>query len=86
MSWREQAEAAINRAHNAIPDSATFEQRKAAIDAAYPFGLREYFPYRAWLKARKEYLAKFAAGGSRKVKPTALDVLPRDPATGRPVI
>lgn len=28
----------------------------AAIDAAYPFGQRKYWPYAAWLKARRAWL------------------------------
>ena len=27
---------------------------KKDIDNAYPFGERRYYPYKAWLKARKE--------------------------------
>jgi hypothetical protein len=42
-----------------VPPEATFAERKKIIDAAYPFGERAMWPYKAWLKARKKYLAQF---------------------------
>ena len=57
--WSEKSLAVIGRVHASLPDDATFEQRKAAIKAAYPFGERDYWPYKAWLKARRDYLARF---------------------------
>jgi hypothetical protein len=29
-----------------------------AIDAAYPFGVRAHYPYKAWLKVRKSFFAQ----------------------------
>ncbi len=40
------------------------EQWEKAIREAYPFGPRQYWPYKAWLQARKEFLGR--------VKPEAL--------------
>tara|TARA_R100001086_G_scaffold248247_1_gene184651 strand:+ start:4587 stop:4856 length:270 start_codon:yes stop_codon:yes gene_type:complete len=34
-------------------EHATPEDALAAIDAAYPFGRREYWPYKQWLKMRR---------------------------------
>lgn len=33
--------------------SETNEQIRRRVDAAYPFGAREYWPYKAWLKERR---------------------------------
>lgn len=82
--WSDIARATIQRVHAALPATATLQERKRAIDAAYPFGERAMWPYKAWLKARRSYLARF--GYVLPAKPTALDLLPRDPVTGRPVI
>jgi len=54
-NWLEHAWQAIEDAHKEIPDDATLEQRRKAIKAAYPFGERKYFPYKAWLKVQKKY-------------------------------
>lgn len=84
MDWSDDARKVIGKVHLSLPEDATFEERKKAVDAAYPFGVRQYWPYKAWLKARKAYLSKY--GAIYPQKPTALDLLPRDPVTGRPVI
>lgn len=82
--WSEVARRTIARVHAELPADATLAQRTAAVDAAYPFGERAMWPYKAWRKARRAYLVKF--GYILPAKPTALDLLPRDPVTGRPVI
>ena len=56
MSLRLEARAAIYAAHQSIPDTATAKQRARAIDAAYPFGLRNDWPMTAWLRERSDYL------------------------------
>lgn len=33
-----------------LDESATL----ARVDSAYPFGVRAYYPYKAWLKARRD--------------------------------
>lgn len=82
--WSADARDTIRRAHLTVPADATLTERKAIIDAAYPFGERAMWPYKAWLKARKDYLRQYGYG--RPLPLTALDLLPRDPVTGRPVI
>lgn len=57
--WQLAAELAIREAHEALPENATLAERKAAIDAAYPFGPRKYHPYKMWLKQRRAYLSKY---------------------------
>lgn len=84
--WSAISRATIAKVAAALPDDATLKERKAAIDAAYPFGIRQYWPYRAWCKARRAYLEKHGLKPLHPPQPTALDLMPRDPLTGRPLI
>jgi len=59
ISWYQASKNTIAIAHEDIPKDATFAERKKSIHAAYPFGQRRYWPYKAWLKAQREYLAKY---------------------------
>jgi hypothetical protein len=61
MSWTDSARDHIAIIHDALPDDATFEQRVKALRDGYPFEMRSGWAYKAWLKARKEYLAKYCA-------------------------
>ena len=82
--WSDIARATIGRVALTIPDDTPFKERKRLIDDAYPFGPREYWPYKAWLKARKAYLNPY---DPKSLSPGPLfPELPRDPVTGRPVI
>lgn len=87
-TWQEQARLCIEAAGAEIPADATPAQRKRAIQQAYPWGERSGWPYKAWLRAQRHYLNSFDETGrrGRQAKPTGLEHLPRDPATGRPVI
>lgn len=88
--WSAMARAAIARAHQTIPEGATLAERKAAIDAAYPFGERGYWPYKAWLKARRSYLVRYGykprTPERKSPQQELFDRLPRDPVSGRPVV
>lgn len=57
--WLREARSTIAAALEKLPPEASPEEKLAAIDAAYPFGPRQYDPYKQWLKARREYLAGF---------------------------
>lgn len=57
--WHDRCWAAIDAIHRALPPDATLKQRKEALKNGYPFGERKYFPYKAWCKARRAYLAKY---------------------------
>lgn len=83
--WSNVARATIASVAAKIPEDTPLKERKALIDAAYPFGVRQYWPYRAWCKARRAYLERYGLKPLREKEPTALDLLPRDPKTGRPV-
>jgi hypothetical protein len=46
--------AEVDAANATLPPA----ERLKVIDAAYPFGERDCWPYKAWLKARKEWIGK----------------------------
>lgn len=56
MSWYESAKAHIAKVISDLPDNDSFEEKKKAISAAYPWGERRMWPYKMWLKAQKEEL------------------------------
>jgi len=58
-TWRQASWDAIDAMHKTLPTPCTLEQRKQALDAAYPFGDRDHYPYKAWLAARREYLDRY---------------------------
>ena len=58
MSWLERAREVIAAVDASLPADATFAERKKAVQAAYPFGPRQYHPYKQWCKAQREYLAR----------------------------
>lgn len=57
--WSERSWNVIEMIHRGLPPDATLKQRKEALKNGYPFGERRYFPWRAWCKARRQYLAKY---------------------------
>lgn len=59
-NWRKLAREAIDKAHASLEQNAVLKERKAAIDAVYPFGERQYHPYKMWLKERKIYLDRWS--------------------------
>lgn len=63
--WREQARLAIEEAHKALAEDCSFADRKKAIAAAYPFGPREYHPYKIWLSEQRKYLEAYIDGGTK---------------------
>lgn len=58
--WSDRARAVIADVVEANP-GADDVALLAAIDAAYPFGPREHFPYKAWLAERTAFRARRAA-------------------------
>lgn len=65
--WRLQSRGVIQSVHASLPDSATLKERQKAVDDAYPFGPREYHPYKMWLIERRAYLERY--GYQSKAKP-----------------
>jgi hypothetical protein len=69
MSWFDSAKSVITTVHQEQLSKGVTDKAEILkdIDAAYPFGLRQYFPYKAWLRARKEFIAR-NGGAKAKVK------------------
>lgn len=65
--WRKAARAAIQQALSGLPQNASHQEIKSAIDNAYPFGFRELYPYKVWLEERRAYL-RFLGVPTRMVK------------------
>lgn len=63
-SWYEKAKEYIKDADAKIPSDASVKDRKKAISEAYPWGQRQYHPYKMWLKAQKEYMSRFVKSDS----------------------
>lgn len=59
MSWYDSAVETIRTATAGLPNDMPLDERKKIVDAAYPFGDRSMWPYKMWLKARRQYLARF---------------------------
>lgn len=57
--WHDRCWQRIAEIHASLPGNATLKERKEALKNGYPFGERAYWPYKAWLKARRQYLAKY---------------------------
>lgn len=77
MTWANVAWRAINEAHATLPADTSFADRKKAVDAAYPFGERAMWPYKAWLSARKAYLARYSDKPAGPLAPLPLSPLER---------
>jgi hypothetical protein len=58
-----ESKATIAEVHARLPADITLAERKKAIFAAYPFGERNYHPYKMWLKAQREYFANLENPG-----------------------
>ncbi len=58
MSYSDIARGVIAKVDQGIPPDVSFAERKRAIRDAYPFGLRAHWPYKAWCKAQRAYLAR----------------------------
>lgn len=55
-SWYQQAKKYIGDLDKTLPAEMSYEDRRKAVSAAYPWGQRKFLPYKMWLKASKEYL------------------------------
>ena len=54
--WIAYAREVVAKAAADIPVDAPIKDRRRIIAAAYPFGPRAHYPYKAWLKAVREHL------------------------------
>jgi hypothetical protein len=55
--WEQSAQMAIREALRGV-DRSDLKAVQRAIDDAYPFGARAHWPYKVWLKVRREFLAE----------------------------
>ncbi|MBD2568359.1 hypothetical protein [Anabaena lutea] len=67
--WRLAARSAIRSAIAQLPPDCDRIQIKKAIDAAYPFGAREYHPYKIWLSERADAFHELGLLDPKKPKP-----------------
>lgn len=70
MSWYKEAKSHMQRIYLdqiSLGETDKIEIGKI-IDANYPFGQRKMFPYKAWLRARKEFFSKYGLGKIPEVK------------------
>ena len=58
-SWYDSARDRIRTLDATLPADMSFEDRKKAVQEAYPWGQRKMWPYKQWLKAQREYLGRF---------------------------
>ena len=59
-TYLEQSWSVIDAVHASLPPDVTDAERRKAISDAYPFGERAHWPYKAWLKAQRRYLARWS--------------------------
>lgn len=57
-SWYDSAWDHIDAVHKTLAADVSFADRRKAISDAYPWGERRMHPYKMWLKAQKQYLAR----------------------------
>ena len=75
-SWYDAARTYIAEIHKSLPADTTFADRKRAVRDGYPWGERKRWPYKAWLRAQREYLARHMPN---EVKDERLASIPKTP-------
>ncbi|MBL9047845.1 MAG: hypothetical protein JNK34_11155 [Tabrizicola sp.] len=73
--WRTRAEDTIRKVMAALPPDVSLEDRRKAVDAAYPFGARSHLPYKVWLRARRKALIPFGHVPKGKLAPVESQLL-----------
>lgn len=78
--WSHVSRAVVDRVISASVASGLDAKATAvALKAAYPFGQRAYWPYKAWLKAVKNGMRRIANGGRQPMACPACGAKPDDP-------
>lgn len=75
-SWYETACKIITELDKSLPSDLSLKERRKAVREAYPWGERTMWPYKAWCKAQREYLARFVTP-EEKLRGVALTPLER---------
>lgn len=61
MTWKDKARDVITAVmRGALADGVDRDELLRRVDAAYPFGERKYYPYKAWLAVRRSLLFESA--------------------------
>ena len=58
-SWHGLAWKYIAELDATLPAEMPLKERRKVVRAAYPWGQRHRWPYKAWCRAQREYLAQF---------------------------
>lgn len=69
MTWREAAWRAVAEVEAACPPGITRAQYCRALRDAYPFGPRQYWPYRVWLEVQRVAIERRFPGTTRPRRP-----------------
>lgn len=56
--WVKEAQQVVRATLARLPEGATLKEKRAALRNAYPFGPRQYYPYRVWCKTVREELGQ----------------------------
>lgn len=57
QTWKDRArEVILAVMRGALADGVSREEMLRRVDESYPFGMRKYYPYQAWLEVRKALL------------------------------
>lgn len=75
-TWYDTARKYIAELDADLPADMPFKERRKAVRAAYPWGQRRMWPYKAWCRAQREYLARFLPPDARDGQ---IDSLPKTP-------
>ena len=78
--WRRESMETIKRVLSGLPPDATDTQKRKAISDAYPFGPRQYHPYKIWLSEVRKY---FTPPASRVSQSDIKRIEEYEKATGR---
>lgn len=57
-TWRARARVVLREVFAELPEGATVKEARKAVRDAYPFGLRECYPYKVWLDESRRWMAQ----------------------------
>lgn len=61
QTWKERArEVILAVMRGALTDGVSRDEMLKRVDESYPFGMRKYYPYKAWLEVRRALLYESA--------------------------
>lgn len=67
-SWTDRASRHIETVIAGQPDDASFEEKIKSIDQSYPFMMRQGWAYKAWLKARRDWINRNDPKASERLR------------------